>query len=288
MDLADAVRASLEVLGYGLRSAGVEVTLDMVDLPPVNGDRDLLGQVFSNLLINAQQVLTTRTLPRRIAISGHRDGEFVVLRIADNGPGVPEAIRARIFEPYFTTKAVEVGTGIGLSISRSVIEGHGGSITLLPGGGDLPGACFEIRLPVAQTLPAVADAVDRASTRTLNVLVVDDEPDVAAVLGEMLESEGHRVHLEASGEAALARIADGDFDVVFTDLRMPGLDGADLSLAVARDFPALAGRVVLMTGDSVAGPDHARRKGLLDPVIMEKPFLPKDVRAVLKLILASS
>ncbi len=292
MDLAEAVEAALEVVGYGLRSAGIQISRDLAGLPPINGDRDLLGQVFSNLLINAQQVLTTRTLPRRIDIRGWVEGEFVVLQIADNGPGVPEAIRTRIFEPYFTTKAVEVGTGIGLSISRNVIEGHGGSISLVPGTADLPGACFEIRLPVAPPLPAAAADAASQPLRPLRALIVDDEPDVAEVLGEILESDGHQIVLEGSAEAALARLAAlpgaSGFDVIFTDLRMPGMDGADLALAVARDHPGLADRVVLMTGDSVAGPDHAARKGLVDPLILEKPFLPKDVRALLKTLFGGS
>ncbi len=281
MDIAEAIQTALEVVGYGLRSAGVEVTLDIAPLPPVMGDRDLLGQVFSNLFINAQQALITRPLPRRIHVTGAVGQGQVVLTIADNGPGLPDAIRTRIFEPYFTTKAVEVGTGIGLSISRNVIEGHGGTIALAPGSGDFPGAVFRIALPQAAGAAAPQPA-KAAPAPALRILVVDDEPDVAASLGEVLEGDGHAVVLESSAERALQRLASGGFDAIFTDLRMPGMDGADLALAVLRDHPDLQGRVVVLTGDSVAGYAHLEAKGLTGHIVLEKPFTPEDIRSLVR------
>lgn len=281
LDLGDVVRGSLEVVGYSLRSAGVEVDLDLPPLPAVDADRDLLGQVFSNLLINAQQALTTRPVPRFIRVSGRAEGAEVVLRFEDNGLGVPEAVQHRIFDPYFTTKAVEVGTGIGLSISRNVIEAHGGTIGL--GQGSLPGACFEIRLPRAPDRAADGRtaAEDEAAGPARRILVVDDEPDVAGSLAEMLEMRGHRVTVVESSATALDLIRAVPFDAVFTDLRMPVMDGAELALKAVEIAPALAGRVVVMTGDTVAGPARIHELGLRGALVLEKPFLPEDVGKVL-------
>lgn len=286
LDVAEVIRAALEVVGYSLRSAGVEVETRLPDdLPGVSADRDLLGQVFSNILVNAQQALTSRPMPRHIRITARRDGAEVLVRFEDNGPGVPEAVRHRIFDPYFTTKAVEVGTGIGLSISRNVIETHGGTIRL--GAGDLPGACFDIRLPALPdaATDAAAGTAAGAADRPRRILIVDDEPDVAASLAEMLESRGHITTVVGSAAEALDRLGVTGFDALFTDLRMPGTDGAELALRAAERHPELSGRIVLMTGDTVAGPARSDELGLADTVILEKPFLPEDVAAALAAVL---
>src|SRR5581483_10331665 len=97
-------------------------------------DEDQLHQVVLNLLVNAQQALETAPRPRRVTVKVGVDasGERVVLRVADNGAGVPEDIRSRIFDPFFTTKPTGTGTGIGLAVSRGIAEAHGGSLMLDP------------------------------------------------------------------------------------------------------------------------------------------------------------
>ena len=289
LDLAEIVANSLEMIGYGLRSAGIDVeTRFEAGLPPIVADRDLMSQVVSNLIINAQQALTERPLPRRIAIEGRRDGDRVALTFADNGPGVPAEIAARIFDPYFTTKAAGVGTGIGLSISRNIIDAHGGELTLR----DRPegGAAFEIRLPVAPPLEANPTAAGAETARRgLDVLVVDDEPDVGESLAEIIETLGHRTRMVDGAAAALALLEAGaTFDVIFTDLRMPGIDGVGLIDRIASLRPALAARVIIVTGDSVAGPLRLARLGRDDLVTLDKPFGPGDVRVALDRVLGEA
>ena len=286
LGVEEVVRSSLEMVGYGLRSAGIDVEVSFeAALPPILADRDLISQVISNLIINAQQALMERPLPRRIEIDGRREGDRVVLRLADNGPGVPPEIAARIFDPYFTTKAAGVGTGIGLSISRNIIEAHGGVLGLSdrPGGG----AVFEVRLPTAPRGEIAAGANgDGDGVVALEILVVDDELDVGESLGEIIETLGHRVRVVEGAAAALALIESGaKIDVVFTDLRMPGFDGVDLAAGVATLRPDLADRVIIVTGDSVAGPMRLARLGRDDLVTLEKPFAPGDVSAALQRVL---
>ncbi len=272
--------AALEMTAYGRRSAGIELKL-RVDpgLPTISADADLLGQVIANLLINAQQALTERPDPRGIRISIARQADGIALEVADNGPGIPDAAMARIFDPYFTTKPAGVGTGIGLSICRNVVEQHGGRITA--GRAPEGGALFQLWLPQgdAGTLAAATDSLRGAA---LSVLIVDDEPDVGESLAEVLAADGHITHVVTSGAAALEAMRAQRFDAVFADLRMPGMDGAALAAAIAEADPRLGACVAIVTGDTVAGP--ARLGGSLP--MLEKPFLPEDVRAALRRLTA--
>jgi signal transduction histidine kinase len=99
-------------------------------LPALFGDADQLQQVLVNLVTNARQALENRSAPRRICIKARLAGAAVEITVADNGPGIPTAVRGRIFDPFFSTKPVGTGTGIGLPISRGIAEAHGGSLQL--------------------------------------------------------------------------------------------------------------------------------------------------------------
>jgi signal transduction histidine kinase len=141
------VDPTLQLLAYSMRTSGVTVEQDIApDLPPLLCDLDQMIQVVSNLLTNARHALEERPPPRRVRLTAHADGEWVQLEVADNGPGIADDIRSRVFDPFFTTKPVGSGTGIGLAMSRGIVEAHGGSVSLAPHTGD--GACFVIRLPL--------------------------------------------------------------------------------------------------------------------------------------------
>jgi CheY-like chemotaxis protein len=283
VDLNAVAAGAIEMLGYGLRSNGIEVDLSGErDLPPVEADRDLLGQVIANLLINAQQILLGRPDPRRIWIRTEQVGNGVALEVADNGPGVPPELGDRIFEPFFTTKPVGVGTGIGLSICRNIVKAHGGKLEL--GTHESGGASFRIVLPASQhTSPEVAPEVPNDGTsRQLRVLVVDDEADVALSLAEILERFGHEVVVVDRGERALEEISRAQVDVVFADLRMPGMTGLALRERIREQQPRLAARIVLMTGDTLNGSEAVRPEaGDVEPVLLEKPFTKAEVEACL-------
>ena len=278
MDLNAVLQGALEMTGYGLRSAGVVVELALsAELPAFAADRDLLGQVVANLIINAQQALQEKPHPRRLRLETRPEGAEAVLTVADNGPGVPEAVRTRIFEPYFTTKPAGAGTGIGLSICRRIIEEHGGSIEV--GISAEGGAQFTIRLPLGAAA-AIAPAPVASRGPRLDILIVDDEPDVAESLADILDSDGHATLVLADPKAAIALAGSRRFDAVFADLRMPVMDGMALRAALAETAPGIERRFVIMTGDTVAGPETLQRGGD-PPLLLEKPFTPAEVRAVL-------
>lgn len=285
LDLNSVIDAALELVGYGLRSAGVEVHFDRApDLPPVDADRDLMVQVFANLFINAQQALAEKPGSRSIAVRSFAEAGNVVVDVADNGPGVPDELRERIFEPYFTTKPVGAGTGIGLSVCRSVVSAHAGTIEARPDAKE--GATFRVVLPAAARIES--DGGHPTGERRLTILVVDDETDVADSLAELLDIFGHQAIVLSSPHEALDRIRQQHFDAIFTDLRMPGMNGVSLRQTIEAVDPTLAAHTVIMTGDTVGGP-NAERGGTRTNggLFLEKPFTADNVRALLSKICAS-
>ncbi len=281
VDVAAVIDSALQLMGYGLRSGGVEVDRDIAaDLPTVEGSADQLNQVLANLFSNAQHALDSRAPPRRLGVSARHDADEVEIVVSDNGPGVPTALRERIFDPFFTTKPVGVGTGVGLSISRGIIEAHGGTMTLAPPLGE--GAAFVIRLPVSKTAArsGARNAGASVKTNAKRALIVDDESEVAQLLADLLGGMGLTCDLAADGEKAqeLARLRD--YDVVFCDLRMPVADGRAFLRWLEAERPSLVSRLAFVTGDALG-------QGLDDLVVrsgrplLEKPFLVEEVRALL-------
>ncbi|HVO88021.1 MAG TPA: ATP-binding protein [Casimicrobiaceae bacterium] len=284
------VSAALDIAAYAIRTSSIDVTLDLAqDAPLVLADADQLHQVLLNLIINAQQSLQEHPLPRRLRIATRFDsiGDVLAVTVEDNGPGIPEHLRARVFEPYFTTKPTGMGIGVGLAVSLGIVEAHGGTLTVAcPESG---GAGFTITLPVHTThapeLEAGSSAHEHGDCRS--ILVVDDEPDIRETLSEILSTARHRVVAVASGREALERLSQESYDVIFTDMRMPDLDGRALYGEIERRWPEQAQRVVFVTGDTLATTlrDFVSASGR--PVI-EKPFLPGDVRRVVAEVDADS
>ncbi|ARN22429.1 PAS domain-containing hybrid sensor histidine kinase/response regulator [Piscinibacter gummiphilus] len=259
VDLNQVVRGAAEMLGYAYRSSGVDLALALDPaLPEFSGDPDQLCQVVLNLLVNAQHAVSMAPAPRVVRVSTASDGPTVRLQVDDSGPGVPPDVAARLFEPFFTTKAEGVGTGLGLSVSRSVAREHGGDLVL----GDpsaLGGASFRLTLAApeqviaAQPEPPEAAGDEPACTR---VLVVDDESEIGSMVRDMLESGGHEVATAESGAVALALLDHARFDAVLCDLRMPDMDGRALWREIARRHPHLARRVLFTTGDTLSAEAH--------------------------------
>jgi two-component system NtrC family sensor kinase len=278
----DVIWAALDITGYTVRSSNIEVALDLgKKIPPILADADQLHQVVMNLIVNAQQVLQDQPGKRRIRVGSRFDAAAGAIRInvADNGPGIPEHLRARVFEPFFTTKPVGFGTGIGLAVSFGIVEAHGGTLAVeCPASG---GTVFSMTLPAVTVDAADADVSRPAlkAAKPLAVLVVDDEAAVRDMLSEILRDAGHSVVTAVSGRDALARLGVAHYDVILTDIRMPELDGRDLYREIAVRWPERAPRVVFLTGDTLS----ATSRNIADESgcpVMEKPFLPSEVRRV--------
>ncbi len=278
----DVVVAALDITSYAVRTSSIEVTLDLAkDVPLILADADQLHQVLLNLIINAQQSLQDRPGPRRIRVASRFDknADEIRITVTDNGPGIPRHLRARVFEPYFTTKPVGTGLGVGLAVSQGIVEAHGGTLTV-----DCPldgGAVFTIALPVGAVDATVAEAgsTARALARSHSILVVDDEAEIRETLAAILTGARHRVVTAGSGREALERMAAEHYDVILTDIRMPDIDGRALYQEIAQRWPTRAGGVVFVTGDTLASTMREFVAESGRPVI-EKPFLPAEVRRI--------
>lgn len=283
-DVNSAVRSALEVTAYGARSTGIAVETDLAPGPLlVMGDADHLTQVAANFMVNSQHALAGAVNPRRIRVRTYRLDGKCCFSVEDNGAGVAEAIRSRIFESYFTTKPVGVGTGIGLSISKSIVERHSGKIWFEPN--EPNGAKFIVELPAISPARLAASRAAKPSKELRHAIIVDDEPDVAGSLADILEMMGVKARTETSFTSLDDLAASGEPDILFSDLRMPGIGGMGIYRQILESRPHLARRFVLVTGDMIgARADVDTLAVHLRPQILEKPFSTLDVRGVLAAI----
>jgi CheY-like chemotaxis protein len=244
-------------------------------------DPDQVTQVLINLLVNARQALEATPQPRRIHLAARTDGDAIVIEVADNGPGVADSIRSRIFDPFFTTKPVGAGTGIGLAISRGIAEAHGGSLALAASD---RGARFLLRIPLADTAPSGVDNAERPAPKPikaqLRALIVDDEPEVGSILSQMLNAIGIHCDAVTSGETAIEYLGAREYDAIFCDVRLPGIDGPALYAWMADHVPHLCGRTAFVSGDTLGHASESFLAQVRRP-LLEKPFLPADVRRLI-------
>jgi signal transduction histidine kinase len=278
-DLAQIVDSALDLTAHVLR--GEKVALSIEHSYPrvtIEGDPRQLSQVVVNLLLNASAAMQESTARKELAIRTRPgdSGDTVELTISDTGPGIAPELRERIFERFFTTKAAGAGTGLGLAICREIVAAHSGRISAeqSPQGG----ALFRVQLPVSRRQER-AEAGAARSTRQLTgyrILVVDDESTVADVLREILEIAGHEVDVAGSGESALRRLAGAQYDILLSDMRMPGMDGAMLYGVLCQRYPQLARRFAFITGDTVSS-ENAGFLQLTGIPYLSKPFEPREV-----------
>jgi PAS domain S-box-containing protein len=262
-----------------LRGLEYQVILDAESEQHTLGSASELREVFVNLIVNAVDAMPKGG---KLSIGCVHAGTRLSLRFADTGTGMPEEVRQRIFDPFFTTKGAQ-GTGLGLSVSYSIIERHEGSISVaseLDGG-----TVFTIDLPAATVKAESSETpTQEAEAPSLSILVVDDEPAVRETLGEMLEVMGHRVLLAESGQNALQTLARSDCDLVFTDLAMPEMDGWETTRAIRKRWPEMM--VVLVTGYGTGTAPPTGEDNLVNGII-GKPFDFSQISQTITSVLAN-
>ena len=287
MKLVDAVDMAIEALRNSASGLNVEVDVHVAgDLPPIQGDIDQLAQVLINLLTNAEQAIRSSGVGGRVTITVVPPGASrnIDLRVTDDGPGVPKAIRGRIFDPLFTTKDVGKGTGIGLAFCHRVVTSHDGRIRLDAEAGR--GATFVITLPIGgrNVASSTEDTDTPAAARPARILVVDDEEDVAELIREILIKDGFAVDYAASPEAAIKRVRSNTYALILTDLNMPGIGGRGLYDLIVREVPAMSKRIGFVTGDTMSLSARSFLDGTGRPYL-EKPIAPKELRALTRSML---
>ena len=260
VDMNGIVRDTLALRAYEQRVSNIS-TLDALasGLPRIFSDPHQVKQVLLNLIINAEQaMLTANGRGSLVTRSWYDEAQgMVALEVNDDGPGIPDDARRRIFDPFFTTKAIGKGTGLGLTVAYAIVQEHGGRIRVesTPGAG----ASFFVSFPAGAGMSRGAPAATfhPAPTTGAVVLLVEDEPALAAAVADSLADAGYRVERAADGEEALERVARRPFDLVVCDLKMPRLDGPAFYRVLCETNPSLARRTIFVTGD-VAGTDADR------------------------------
>jgi len=293
----DMVDETLRMLRPMLPST-LSITVDRApDLPNALIDPSQLQQLILNLAINARDAIGQNGDIRVVLGLGSglsdelrtcascgevlvRSDEWIELAIEDDGPGIAEEMRGRIFDPFFSTKDASQGSGLGLSVVHGIVHDHGGHILLESEVGT--GTRFTVLLrqaaPEAPSLPPPSPELVVLDGRGRRILVVDDEPAICAMMSRLLERHGFEVEAHQDSNAALTRFVDSpdDWALVITDQSMPGLSGVELAdelLAITPDLP-----ILICSGFSdFVSPDNAKDLGFSD--YLQKPVTASELFA---------
>ncbi|MBM4015100.1 MAG: response regulator [Planctomycetes bacterium] len=286
-NLNEVVQSTGDLLSYQLRLANVRLEQELDPaLPDSMMDSFQLQQVLINLMTNAQHAIVEAKRPGVITLRTRAAGGRIVLEAQDNGCGMPDHVMRRIFDPFFTTKGVGKGTGLGLSLSYGIVREHGGTLTVSSRPGE--GSTFRIDLPVvaqpsgsAALVKATGEVAPIARSR---ILVVDDEPIILELMQAFLGGDGHTVSVAGGVAEALERLRDAEFDLVFSDWRMPGAGGEQLYAQLCAIGPQYRGKVVFLTGDSLSG-EVVRVAQQDGNAVLNKPFTLETIRAAIARVL---
>ncbi|TKD08388.1 response regulator [Polyangium fumosum] len=286
IDVRRVLDASIKVADNEIRHRA-RLVRSYGDVPLVHANEARLGQVFLNLLVNALQALpqgSAQTNEIRVVTATHKVSGSALVEIRDNGPGIPTEIMNRVFEPFFTTKPVGVGSGLGLSICRSIVSAHGGRIEIESEVGK--GTVVRVTLLPAENVDLGgeprSEIPKRAPVPRLTVLVVDDEPALLSAIVRQLE-RSHDVDGRTSWKGALEALSDKPYDAVLCDVMMPGVSGFDIHRALCERMPESNERIVYMTGGAFT--QDARSFLAQAPNrCLEKPFSPADLEEILRAI----
>jgi nitrogen-specific signal transduction histidine kinase/CheY-like chemotaxis protein len=269
-----------------------EVQAETSAVPAVSGDMAELRQVLTSIALNALDAMPEGG---NLTFRTGRERDRVFCQVADTGIGMTEQIRLHVFDPFFTTKR-EKGKGFGLSGAYSVVDRHGGEITVQSEPGK--GAVFTVWLPLASDAGEPLPAAGRSAATTAapiapaapksapgaKILVVDDSEEVREVLRELLSRHGYTVVTCPDGESGLVELESRTFDLAMVDLGLPGISGLEVANRLKTRWPAT--RVALMTGyGDRMGPEDAHAKGV--DFVLAKPFSLDQLRSVVDHALAN-
>jgi len=263
------VEETLALVERELAKENILLVRRITPVPETMCDPGQIQQVVLNLVNNARDAMRAQdggTLTVTLAAFGGQ----IELVVSDTGHGIPAELLDSIFQPFVTTKgalngSATPGTGLGLAISHGIIEGHGGSIIVHSPPGS--GATMVVRLPIIAS--TIAEPKPVHSGPPLRVLLVDDEPDVGRSLARLLESHGHAVTLAQDAETALHAFEAQPYDIVVTDIVMPGMGGVALVRALRLLSPAVP--VVAMSGQGGELTEQQLEEAGVQ-VLLRKPF----------------
>lgn len=289
-DIKTIIENTLGFMEREFDKAGIRVVRDYIQIPLTVCDFGQISQVFLNLMTNARDAMTPGG--GSLTIETRQIANDIEIRFSDTGCGIPEELIDKIFEPFMTTKGARggsktPGTGLGLSVSYGIIKSHNGTIKVESRVSE--GSTFIIKLPVVsmtnETLPAEFQKTDLIESTNpplgLNALVVDDEEVVRNLLKDLLEKEGHKVAISSDGKTALDIFKREKFNIVITDITMPGMNGIELLKEIKKLDQNIP--VVLITGKIMEDKKDLINIDSIEEAsgFIEKPFNISDIKKVL-------
>jgi signal transduction histidine kinase/CheY-like chemotaxis protein len=288
-DVNAVIESTLELRAYHLEVENVKVTKDLDPrLPRTMADMNQIQQVLMNIINNAQHAMAGSGRPPELTLRSRHEAGRILIDVQDSGAGIAPDNVKKVFDPFFTTKEVGQGTGLGLSICYGIVDEHGGTIRVesQPGVGTM----FTIDLPVQQADDhSPQDATIEPEVlivRGGRILLVDDESSILDVIGDTLRLDGHQVVVATNGASALDKIRQERFDVIVSDLKMPGMGGRELFQKLGEIGHGLCRRVIFTTGD-LASPETAAFLERTGNLYLQKPFDLNVVRRTVQEILVA-
>lgn len=251
-NIHDVLESTIALIKREFEKANIRIRRKFSKIPKTLVDSGQISQVFLNLLTNARDAMRQKGGTLTVELS--KSNGYIEIKFADTGSGIPPELKERIFEPFTTTKGPlggsrAKGSGLGLSVSYGIIRNHNGTIEVESE--EKRGTVFTIKLPIVKPTPEQTKIQKgfkkiRKKYPLLKILVVDDEKDIRKLFEEILKREGHFINTKKSGRAALALLKKERFDLIFTDITMPGIDGIDFLRKVKKiDNKA---KLIVMTG----------------------------------------
>ncbi len=253
------------------RNCTVDVCIDCDEVSPILGNATELREVFTNLILNGVDAM-----PRggKLTIRCYAWGSQVRAEVEDSGVGMTEAVRRHLFDPFFTTKG-QSGTGLGMSVAYGIVTRHEGGIDVRTVVGS--GTKFTLEFPAFSGEIVIGDGEEDAMpklVRPARILVIDDEPSIAELLGDALAGEGHTVEIAVSAREGVELALAARYDMVLTDLGMPGMSGWEVAARIREETPEVP--VILVTGwGTTISREEVERSGVA--AVVHKPFEIKEL-----------
>ena len=274
VDINDIIKITLAMRNYEMESSNIKVTTQLdSDLPTTMADAGQLQQVFLNIILNAETEMINAHGKGNLSVKTERIDNAIWVSFKDDGPGISKENLDRIFNPFFTTREVGKGAGLGLNVSHGIVHQHGGKIYAKSRLGK--GATFFVELPVVtkaeQLKFAELSAGEPERVSKASILVVDDDTIVQQFLTEILRDEGHEVEIIDNGNDALEKLESETYDVILLDIKLPGMSGIELYQHLHKKAKSLARRVIFITGDTMST-DTMSFIHRAKPTYITKPF----------------
>lgn len=279
VDLKSLLDATLRMASNQLRHRA-KIIRSYNDAPPVKANASQLGQVILNLVVNAAQAIPEgRANENEIELTAVEDtDDMVKIEIRDSGRGIPRDALARVFDPFYSTREVGGGMGMGLAVCHKIVTSYGGTINV--------GSVVGIGTKVTVRLPRSGVAKPKPEPKRIRILLVDDEPIIRAMITRFLRE--YDIVEAANGREALDHIEKSStpFDLILCDVTMPDLGGDRVYQTIQASHPGLEERIVFITGGALSKEIDQFLKNVPNTLI-QKPFEPRQLRDLVAAKLSS-